>query len=164
MNWYHHLTILPLGKHVILSKIFFCLTHIREDLCLSGTNICIWNSTGVSLLSDLYNLNTTRVQLWQLGHSLNPKGEVHPVSLWRNNSFMNSWKYYFHLMILKNGIIPIWGVVYLWENVKEADPCLLYIKIWSLYRDGASFLSLSHQVNFKDVGKFWKRAFGSSRC
>lgn len=110
-------------------RFFFCLTHTREDLCLSGTNICIWNSTGVSLLSDLYNLNTTRVQLWQLGHSLNPKGEVHSVSLWRNNSFMNSWKYYFHLMILKNGIIPIWGVVYLWENVKEADPCLLYIKI-----------------------------------
>lgn len=25
-------------------------------------------------------------------------------------------------MVLKDGIMPIWGAVYLWENVKEDDP------------------------------------------
>lgn len=73
MSWYHHLTILPLGKRDFYQRHFFCLAHSKEDLCLSGTNTCIWNSTDASLLTDSYDMKTTRVELCQLGSTSTQK-------------------------------------------------------------------------------------------
>lgn len=139
-----------------ISESFFSvwLYYSREELCLSGVSTFSWNSTDVSLLREFHNMKKIEGAIMPLGHSLHPK-EVCPRGLWRYNSFMNSWKYYFPLVVLQHGFILFWGDVYLWETVEESDPCLFckYEYLWPLQRENAAFLSLTTHGNFQVLGE-----------
>lgn len=100
-----------------------------------------------------------------LGHSLHPKGEVCPRGLWRYNFFINSWKYYFPLAILKRGIIPFWGRVSLGECGGSWPISLLEIRISLAITQGKRFLSVTNHPqsfsgffsSFSGHFQFWKR-------